>query len=432
MPAATPLQVAYAGLARLAYPLALRAERRKLAAAGMAARIGEKAGRAAAARPAGRLVWFHAASVGESLSVLSLIARLGVALPDTQFLITSGTATSAALLGQRMPPRCRHQFAPLDAPGAVARFLAHWRPDAAVFVESELWPNMLRAAAAAGIPLALVGARLSARSLARWSRTPATARALLGLFALIVTQNREMAGALTALGAEPARVVEGVNLKSLSAPLPVDAALAGGLGGALGARPRWVASSTHDGEEEIVLAAHARLLERWPDLCLILAPRHPARSDAVAALIGAHGWPDLRRSAHDWPQPGAPVYLADTLGELGAWYAQSGIVFLGGSLRQIGGHNPFEVAHAGAAILSGPHVQNFSETFAQMTARGAARLTGSAPEDVAEAVAGWLGDGPARQAAIDAGRALCADQSEALARIAGQLTHALGLERAHG
>ncbi len=432
MPHVTPLQRAYAALARLALPFALRVERRKLAEAGTLERFAEKRGVAGQVRPKGRLIWFHAASVGESLSVLSLIGQLAERLPDAAFLITSGTPTSADLVAQRMPPRCRHQFAPLDAPGPVARFLDHWRPDAAVFVESELWPNMLRQTATRGVPMALLNARMSARSAARWRKTPATARALLGGFRLIVTQNAAMAQTMRDLGAAPERVVEGVNLKSMSAPLPVDAGLVADMRTALGGRPVWVASSTHEGEEEIVLAAHEGLLTRWPDLCLILAPRHPARREAVAAHIAAQGWPVPRRSAGVWPEPGAPVYLADSLGELGAWYALTDVVFLGGSLREIGGHNPFEVAQAGAAIVSGRHVANFAETFEALTEAGAARFADSSVDCVAAQVAAFLGDADALERAQAAARDICAGHAEALEDIVARLVTALGLDRADG
>ena len=408
-------------------PFFARSETRKLRRAGMSARRAhEKLGHATEERHGtGPLIWFHAASVGESLSVLALIDRMGAALPDAQFLITSGTATSARLVAQRMPPRCVHQFAPLDAPGPLGRFLKHWRPDAAIFVESELWPQMLRRTHATGARMALVNARLSQKSLATWARNPRLAAYLFGVFDLILTQNDAMAQAMVAIHAPADRVARGINLKSMAGPLPVDEDAVFDARAALGHRPVWIASSTHPGEEEVALDAHRQLLARWPDLCLILAPRHPERGDAVMNLIAGRGFDVRRRTRGD--QPGGQVYLADTLGELGTWYALGDIVFLGGSLRPIGGHNPFEVAQAGAAVLSGNHVANFAETYAAMEAEGAARLVADA-DDLAARVDALLA-APEMLAAMTGGaRRFVEGQTDQLDGIAARLIAALELE----
>ncbi len=410
-------------------PIAYRVVARKLRAAGVSeARIGERRGFPTQPRPDGTLIWFHAASVGESLSVLALIARIGERLGAAEFLITSGTATSAELVAKRLPPRTRHQFAPLDAPGPVARFLGHWRPDAGVFVESEIWPGMLTQARARGVRLALLNARLSDKSVQGWCKRPRTARAVLGVFDILLTQNAANARNLIAMGAERSRVETGINLKSTSAPLPVDAATLAELQGQLGNRPLWVASSTHPGEEEIVLAAHRRLLAAHPDLLLLLVPRHPERGDEVAALIARTGMSCARRGAGE-PLTSRQVYLADTLGETGTWYALSPVVFLGGSLTPVGGHNPFEPAQAGAAVITGPGTHNFSETFAPLIATGGAVEVTDA-QSLAGAVATWLDD-PDR---LDAARAAAAGFAEArqsaLDDVVGRLCPALGLENA--
>ena len=313
----------------------------------------ERAGFASEPRPEGQLIWFHAASVGESLAALTLITRLGERLKDTEFLLTSGTATSAEVVARRMPPRCRHQFAPLDAVAPVHRFLKHWRPDAGVFVESELWPVTLVAAQRSGARLALVNARLSARSVSRWQSKAPTAQFVLDQFTLFLTQNDQIAQNLLTLGADPDRVHPGSNLKAGADPLPVDAATLTDIRQALDGRPVWIASSTHHGEEEQVLAAHKTLLQDHPDLCLVLAPRHPERGDAVETLVAQAGLTCARRSMGQALNTDTQVYLADTLGEVGTWYALSPIVFLGGSLEPIGGHNPFEVAVADAAVITG-------------------------------------------------------------------------------
>ena len=426
----TALYRAYRGFMGAALPLAYPSLARKLRRAGVAEdRIRERRGEASAARPEGPLAWFHAASVGESLSVLTLISRMGDRMPRLNFLITSGTATSAELIGRRLPPRTQHQFAPLDAPAPVSRFLAHWRPSAAIFVESELWPVMLAETRATGARLALLNARLSPKSVRGWSKWPETARFVLDGFSVMISQNRTASDNLLTIGADPARVQTGSNLKSTSAPLPVDSDTLARLEETLGGRPLWVASSTHPGEEEVVLAAQNILKGARPDLCLILVPRHPERGDAVETLVLSAGLSLARRSRGEWPDETTEVYLADTLGETGTWYAAAPIVFLGGSLRPIGGHNPFEPAQAGAAVLTGPHVTNFGESFDPLIALGGAERvedsTGMAR------VVGRLLDDPDRLVAMrSAARQFAAGRAAALDGVIDTLVAALGLEEA--
>lgn len=415
----------YVALSMLLLPFVARATTNKLRRAGVSVpRSHERLGHATKARRGGTLVWFHAASVGESLSVLALITRMGIALPQARFLITSGTATSAALVAQRMPPRTEHQFAPLDAPGPLKRFLRHWRPDAAIFVESELWPQMLRRTHAQGAAMALVNARLSERSVNSWAKRPKLARYLFEVFGLILTQNDAMANAMLRMHAPAGRVARGQNLKSFAGPLPTDDDTLFEARAALLNRPVWIAASTHPGEEEIVLAAHKKLLETIPDLHLILVPRHPERGNDVTQMITDTGLPFTRRTRGD--APGGAVYLADTLGELGNWFALGDIVFLGGSLQPIGGHNPFEVAQSGAMVLSGSHVFNFAETYAAMEEAGAARLVADS-RDLAERVAGLLGDRDARKKAVQAAQSFAIAETGKLDTIAARLIKTLRL-----
>lgn len=393
-----PLRI-YTLAANLLAPLAYRRVRAKLLAHGTErARLRERLGHATAARPDGRLIWFHAASVGESLSVLRLIEHMGHTDANWNFLITSGTATSGKVLSNRLPPRCQHQFAPLDSRAAVGRFLTHWRPDLAVFVESEFWPQMLGLTHAAGVPMALLNARISDRSMRGWKRFDRTARHLLGMFTLIHCQDRRTEANLHDLGLDHARA--GRNLKSLSGPLPHDADALARMHEALGARPLWLASSTHPGEDEIMLAAHARLLERWPDLLLILVPRHPERTPDIDALIAAAGLSATRRTTGALPDARTQIYLADTLGETGLWYRLSPITCLCGSFVPVGGHNPYEPAHAGSALLHGPLHANFADTYGELRAAGASTEVEDA-SDLAEAVAGLLAD----PAALDSAQA---------------------------
>lgn len=422
----TGLYRAYAVLSAVILPFVARARVSKLRRADVPVhRAHEILGHATERRPAGTLIWFHAASVGESLSVLSLIAAMGRARPDARFLITSGTPTSAKLIAARMPPRCQHQFAPLDAVGPIRRFLKTWRPDAVVLVESELWPNTLVSCRKAGLPVALINARLSEKSLKGWAKRPKTAGFLLHDFALVLTQTTAMARALINLGTPADRTLKGVDLKSLSAPLPVHAKSLEAITIALDGRPVWAACSTHAGEEADVLKAHAKLLKTYPDLCLILAPRHPERGSEVAALIADCPLSYTKRSAGELPT--AQVYLADTLGELGLWYATAPFVFLGGSLQPIGGHNPYEPAHAGAAVLSGVHVTNFAETFGALEGAGGARLVADA-DDLATRADAWLKHPDMLDQACQSSAQFAKAQSGTLDEVAHQLIDALGID----
>lgn len=421
----TGLYRAYALLSAAILPFVARSRLGKLRRANVTVhRAQEVLGHATQRRPSGTLIWFHAASVGESLSVLSLITAMGRALPDARFLITSGTPTSAQLIATRMPPRCQHQFAPLDAMGPLRRFLKNWRPDAVVLVESELWPNTLVACRHAKLPVALINARLSKRSLKGWAKRPKTAHFLLRDFALVLTQTKAMAQSLINIGTPQDRTMKGVDLKSLSAPLPVHGKSLEEITTSLQTRPVWAACSTHAGEEEDVLAAHENLLKSHPDLCLILAPRHPERGDAVAALIHAQSLSFTRRNAGELPR--GQVYLADTMGELGLWYTVAPFAFIGGSLVPVGGHNPFEAAHFSTAVISGVHVTNFAEAYSTLDGSGGARLikTSQNLHDIAKS---WLDSEIDLKKAQTATSAVMRRQNNQLDEIAAQLVDALNV-----
>ncbi|CAG4917002.1 unnamed protein product [Acidocella sp. C78] len=372
----------------------------------IAGRLPERYGIAGLARPPGRLVWVHAASMGETMSALGLID----ALADTAtVLLTTGTRTAAALAESRA--RALHQFVPLDVAAHAARFLDHWRPDAAIFLESEIWPNLLAALDARRIPRFLFNARLSARSAARWRRAPGLARALFGGFRLIAAQSAPDADALRGLGLT--RVETWGNLKFAAPDLPDDPAARAALAAAA-AGPFILAASTHSGEDAPVIAAHRRLRETRPGLVTIIAPRHPERAAAIADLAG-----DLRvarRSRGEAP-PAGGLYIADTLGELGLFYRLAAVSFIGGSLVPVGGHNMIEAAQLGCPVLTGPHLANFAEAAATLRASGAlADLAG--PDDLAPGFAALLDD-PARRAAMAAsGRTACAGLADLPARLA--------------
>jgi len=380
----TPARLAYGAATAALHPLApvlLRSRAR--AGKEDRARLPERLGRASLPRPPGRLAWLHGASVGESLSLLPLIARLQDARPDLTLLATSGTVTAAALLAQRLPTGVLHQYIPLDTPFAAARFVQHWRPDLAVFAESDLWPNLLLRARAGGARLALISARLSKASLRGWGRSPGFARRLLSAFDLVLPQDDATAAALQRLGA---RDDGRLNLKLVGDPLPADARTLAQARAAAAGRAVFVAASTHPGEDAAALdAAPARSL-------LVIVPRHPSRGPEILALAEARGRAAGLRSrgaafgAH-------PVHIADTLGELGLWFRLADAALVGGSLvPDVGGHNPLEPARLGAPFASGPHVRNWP-IYDDLIAAGAVTI---APD--AEALGAFWRSPPAGQA----------------------------------
>lgn len=363
----------YAALATLAAPaLGLWLARRARRGKEDPARLGERRGVAALARPAGHLLWIHGASVGEARSVLPLLDLILDAHPGAQALVTTGTLASARMLAGALPARARHQFAPLDVPAWVARFLDHWRPDAALWVESELWPNMLAALAARGVPAALVNARLSEESFAAWRRLSPLLRPPLGAFARVLAQSDADAARFAALGAHD--VAMPGNLKFDAAILPADDAALSALRAALGARACWLAASTHAGEEEIAASAHAALERDFPGLLTIVVPRHAPRGAEIAGMLAARGLRVARRGAGELPDAATQIYLADTMGELGLFYRLAPIAFVGRSLARGGGQNPLEAAALGAALLAGPQTGNFRDIYDLLAAAGGVRI----------------------------------------------------------
>lgn len=359
----TGLLRAYQGASALALPFVARHRINHLRRAGLPVhRAHEILGHATLQRPLGPLVWLHAASVGETKSALPLIDALLRLQPALRILMTSATPSSAEVIASRLPDGGMHQFVPLDAGGPVRRFLKHWRPDLAIFVESEIWPNLLETTAAANLPLALVNARLSARTRARWLRAKGTAGRLFGHFGVMHCQDRETEETLHDIGLRHAR--RGVNLKSVLRPAQIDELALARLKKAFGDRPLWSAVSTHPGEEALVLEAHARLRQSHPDAALILVPRHPERAPEILPLLRSQA--ACQRSLDQMPDAATSVYLADTLGETDLWFALAPICCLCGSFTDVGGHTPFEPAAAGAALLHGPHYANHREAYAAL------------------------------------------------------------------
>ncbi|WP_347311025.1 3-deoxy-D-manno-octulosonic acid transferase [Defluviimonas sp. SAOS-178_SWC] len=312
-----------------------------------------------------RRIWVHAASNGELTSARGALRSLLDRASDLRLLVTCNTSTGRDLVAGWGDPRIEARLAPVDLRPVLNRFLDLWRPSALVIVENELWPERLVTSAAHGLPVFVIGARMSARSHRFWSRLPGLARRLMKSITWLAPQDEDSRTRFTDLGLAPDRIGPAMVLKSAAAasdaaPLPFPRA------------HTILAASTHEGEEEIVLDAFAAARADLPDLHLVLAPRHPRRRDEVEAAIRKHGLAFATRSRGADPEAGTPVYLADTLGEMDRWYAGAGVTFVGGSLIDRGGHTPFEPAAHGSAILTGPHVSNAAPAYAALIAAGGA------------------------------------------------------------
>jgi 3-deoxy-D-manno-octulosonic-acid transferase len=376
-----------------------------------AARLAERFGEASRPRPPGPLIWLHGASVGEMLAVIPLIERL--LAKNFAVLMTSGTVTSAALAERRLPAGAVHQFVPLDAPQFVARFLDHWRPDLALFVESDLWPNLVLTCAEREIPMILVNGRVSERSFKRWRFLPQAIAALLARFDLCLAQSSGDAQRYSQLGAP--RISNIGNLKLDVPPPPADAPTLSKLAGIVLTRSVIAAASTHPGEEDEIIAAHRQLRAKHPTLLTIIAPRHPERGAAIAEAAKNAGLSVALRSHGDLPKPEVDVFIADTLGELGLIYRLAPIVFMGGSLASRGGQNPIEAIRLGAAIVHGPHVWNFAEIYQSLDAAHGAQMVADQGA-LTDCLGLWLVNPGARKAVADAAAATIEQLGGALDR----------------
>jgi 3-deoxy-D-manno-octulosonic-acid transferase len=379
----------------------------------------------ATSKPEQGVIWFHAVSVGEAEAAFPLVRAMARRFPDAPILVTSTTPTGSGRVQAVLGDSVAHAYLPYDLPDAVARFLNRFRPRLAVVMETEIWPNLYHACAARQIPLAIVNARLSERSAKGYRRLRGFTRATLANVNLIAAQTQADAERFILAGAKPKSVAVTGNIK-YDLELPPDYfAQAGALREALfGQRPVWIAASTHDGEEALVLQAYARLREAHPDLLLVLAPRHPPRFDLVANLCLAAGWPLARRSLGQSGQ-NADVFLLDTLGELRLFFAAADIAFVGGSLVPVGGHNVLEPALAGVPVLFGPHMFNFEEAGRRLIEAGGALQVQDAGE-LGLRVDEWLRDPHDRQQIgqnaryfVEAGRGALGRVEAALADLIG-------------
>lgn len=345
------------------------------------ARLKERFGFASAPRPAGVLVWFHAASVGEASSILPMMTKMRKRFPTVMIVLTTGTVTSATLMARELPAGVIHQYVPVDTPQAVDRFIWHWRPDFALFVESEFWPNLIMAANDLGCFMGVINARMSEKTFRSWQKRPAMIKPLLAAFDIVFAQTENDAGRLRMLGARDTLCLG--NIKYDAPALGCDDAAFIALQQVIGTRPVWLAASTHPGEEIMIAQAHRLLAATRPNLLTLIVPRHPARGVEIAQELQTKGSVAIR-SKGETIAANTAFYVADTLGELGLFYRLSEIVFMGGSLVAHGGQNPMEPTRLKCALLVGPHTHNFADIYSELEAAGGCVRVQSAAKLAAE------------------------------------------------
>lgn len=417
----SPALILYRFLTRMLEPLAPRLlDGRAKKGKEDPVRVDERLGLTRVPRPDGEVVWLHGVSVGETLSLLPVVEKLRATRPDLNILVTSGTLTSAALLARRLPAGVIHQFAPVDAPGAVDAFLTHWKPVVGVFVESELWPNLILESHRRDVKLVLASARITEKTVAGWRRFPGAARQVLSAFDVILPQDGVSADRLQSLGAQ----IDGhVNLKLAGEAPPHDGAAFTKLSAAIGDRPVVVAASTHDGEEIAIVRALDKMADR---LCLILIPRHPERSAAIAAALTRDGYRFALRSQGRQPDNDTDLYVADTLGEMGLFLRLADVVVMGGSFSAalekppVGGHNPLEPARLGKPAVTGPDMTNWAAITEALVEAGGLQIV-AAPWDLPGALVPLLADEKAAKAMGDRGRRAAAEAGSGLDRLMDSL-----------
>ena len=349
-------------LVRTLYPIVIRSyiEKRKKMGKEDVKRFNERVGRPTKPRPAGRLIWLHGASVGESISMLPLINRLLEIYPDAHVMVTTGTTTSAEVMAKRLPERAFHQYLPIDNPVFAARFIRHWQPTIALWFESEFWPGMLSTIKRRNIPLILINGRISNKSVKRWQQFDFVITEILDCFTACLGQSEEDAYRLRALGAKDAMCLG--NLKYAGLPIPVDEEKKKEIQDEIGERPVWLVSSTHSDEEAKIGRYLKELSAKHEGLLTIIAPRHPTRGVEIRDILqDKYQLKTALRSANEKIQPETEVYIADTIGEMGIWYELCPIVFIGGSLIPHGGQNFMEPSRCRDAVIVGPHMHNFTD-----------------------------------------------------------------------
>ena len=349
--------------------------------------------------------WIHAVSVGEVNAAAPLVDALRTTRPDVRLLLTTITPTGSARVRALWGDTIDHVYLPYDLPGAVSRFLRHYQPSLGLILETELWPNLLLGCRDHGVPTYIINARLSERSLRGYRvLRPLIARALRTVHG-VLAQSAADGERFVRLGAPSATLRITGNLKYDITVRDGGPAFAAAFAQRIASRPAWIAASTHVDEEQAIVAIHRRLREQWPDLLLLWAPRHPERFKSVSQQAVDAGWRVSTRRLTQWPDRDDAVFVIDTLGELMPFYRCAQVAFVGGSLQKIGGHNLLEPAAVGTAIVTGPHLHNFSDIAAQLQRASALRI-GANADAVGTHIAALLDDAGARAAMVAAGRAL--------------------------
>ena len=360
-------------------------------------------------------VWLHAVSVGEVNAAAPVVDALRRQRPDIRWVITTITPTGSQRVRALWGDAVDHVYLPYDVPGSAGRFLDHFRPSLALILETELWPNLLFGCRDRRIPVYILNARLSARSLKGYRLLrPLVGRALRTV-TCVAAQSSEDARRFVVLGARQEQVCALGNLKFDIHPPDPAPLLAAFHAHVPAGRVTWIAASTHEGEEQAVIDLHARVLERYPDALLLWAPRHPERFAKVEASVRAQGWRVATRSAEQWPGADTQVFVLNTLGELMPFFACAQVAFVGGSLQAIGGHNLLEPAAMGTAVITGPHLHNFAEISRRMSEAGALSIRDDAAQ-LGDELLRLLGDASARRQMVQAGAQLVANGRGALER----------------
>jgi 3-deoxy-D-manno-octulosonic-acid transferase len=395
-----------------------------------AGRFSERLGVAITARPEGRLIWLHGASVGEANSILPLIKLLSEKYLDANFLITTGTVTSARFLETRLPPKTIHQYVPVDVLPYVQRFLKHWQPNLAIFVESEIWPNLITQTAKL-CPLVMVNGHISPDSFLRWQKNQPLAQEIFGAFALCLTQSQRDADYIKQLGASCVKYIG--NIKYDAPAQEADEAKIKEISRQVGGRPLWVAASTHkhDGvlEEKIVADTHVALKEKYPDILTILVPRHPGRKDEILAALSPMGLNIKVRSQGGLVEGATDIYLADTLGELGIFYRLAKIAFVGGSLVKRGGHNPLEPARLGCAIIAGNYTFNFLDIMNAFVRKDAVVIVNN-QQELTGAIINLLADEQKTSRLINAGLEVVQENTGVIEKVMAEIAPYMGKKNA--
>ncbi|MCY3674433.1 MAG: 3-deoxy-D-manno-octulosonic acid transferase [Paracoccaceae bacterium] len=344
-------------------------------------RVKERLGIPSANRKKGTLIWFHSASIGETLLVLSLIEKISKIYPNQNILLTTQTVSSGKMVTSKLTENVVHQYLPYDLLPGVRRFLNHWQPSVGILVESELWPILISEADHQNIPLLVINGKMTRKSFHRWRRFPKFTQALFSKINLFLVQSTEIKSRLSELGVNPIKQVVTGQLKQESKLLSHDPEELFNLNEYFQNRQVWVAASTHEGEEEIIAETHVRLSsDTSNNIQLILVPRYPERGREIAELLSTYGLNSVLRSKGELPGEPDIVYIADTMGELGLWYRLAKVSFIGGSLVHRGGHNPYEPALLGCPIIHGKYYENFSAEYEQLKEQGGSQMVTNSKE----------------------------------------------------